>query len=125
MDLAIERHSRSRAARTGQRRNRRPSIRSRIIDIGIMVGVAVLLDETTQGIDAAGADRDRHMIGAARQRRRVEPPIRGGIVDMVIGAIDPPLAIPADNVHAIVQNRGPGHFAARNRQRGTGDPSSR
>src|SRR5687767_2928667 len=109
MNLAVEHDGRSRASRTGQRCNRRPPIRSSIVDISVMIGITVLLDEAAQGIDAPGIGRDGHMIGAARQRGRIEPSIRSWIVDMMIGAVDTPLAIPADDMHAIVQSRGPGH----------------
>ena len=69
--------------------------------------------------------RHRHMVGAARQRRRLEPAVGGGVVDMVVGAVDPALAIAADDVHPAVERRRPGHLAARERAARRAPPSGR
>ena len=41
-----------------------------VIGIGLLVGIAVLLDESTERIDSFGIGRDGYVVGAARQRAR-------------------------------------------------------
>ena len=54
----------------------------------------------------------------------VDPAVGGLVVGMVIGAVDPLLAVAADHMHPVVQRGGPGHLAARQRQRRLRHPAT-
>jgi len=124
MDPAVVQHGRRRTARARQRGDRSPPIRIDVVDVGQRVGSAVLLDEAAEGPDARVVRRHRDVVGAARQRRAVEPSVLRWVVDVVVVAIDRPFAIAADDVQATASDRGPCHLAARDRQRSTRPPSS-
>ena len=113
VDLAVQRHRGGSGARAWQLGDLAPAVRGHLIDECQVVGEAILLDEATQRIDAPGMGHHRHMVGAARQRGRIEPAVGGGVVDGVVGAVEAALAIAAHDVHPVLPGRRPGHFAAR------------
>ena len=117
IDPAVQHHCRAGAARPRQRCDRVPAIRGDIVGEGLVVGRGVLQQETAERIDAAAIRCDRDVVGAARQRRARQPRLGGGIEDMIEGAIDPALAVAADDVEAVAERGRPGHLAARQRQR--------
>ena len=88
-----------------------------------VVRLAVLLDEAADGVERVVEHRDADVIGALGQRRGIDPAIAGGIVDLVVGPVDALLAVAADEVHAVGVRHGPGHLAARQRQRRLGHPA--
>ena len=78
--------------------------------------LAVLLEKAADGVEPAVEEGDADMVGALRQGRAVSPFVGLGIVDMVLGPVGALLAIAADDVHAVIMGRCPGHFRTRQRQ---------
>src|SRR3712207_4028256 len=74
------------AAAPRQRADGGPTVGLHIIGIGVVIGVAVLLDEAAEGVNAPLQRHHGGVVGAARQRRGVVPAVRGGVVDMVVAA---------------------------------------
>ena len=124
VELALEGDRRRRAARPRQPGDLGPFVGLGVIGEGEVVAAPVLLDEAAERIDPARQRHDRHMVGPARQRGGVVPAVLGGDVDGVVGAIEPALAIAADDVHAAGPFGCPGHFAARDRHLGALDPAA-
>jgi hypothetical protein len=125
VNMACECDGAGRAARSRQRRNGCPAIGCDVVRVGIAIRVAVLLDETAERVDATAEGGNRDVVRTAWQWRADEPAIGRRIVDLVIVAIDAPLAVTADDMHAAGPCSGPVHFTARDRQRCALHPPAR
>jgi len=124
VQLAGEHDRGGRAARARQGRDLAPAVLRDLVGEGLVVAAPVLLDEAAQRVDTPGIGRHRDMVGAARQRRRVEPGIRRRVVDGVVGAVDLALAVAADDMHPPVPRGRPCHLAARDGHVGARDPAA-
>src|SRR5262249_45346359 len=124
VDFSIKRDGGGSTPRALQGSDRGPLVRRDIVEIRVRIGIAVLLDEAAERVNAPRIRNDRDMLGGAWQRRSVEPEVVFGIVDVVIGAVDASFAIAADDMHAARPRRRPGHLAARQRQRGFRSPAA-
>ena len=126
VDIATERDAGHGAAGFGQAANLRP-FRAVEMKHLVMRG-AVLLDEAAECEDAligAGAvGREADMVCAARQGGEFLPFVRAGVIGMVIRLVDALFGIAAAEVHPALIGHGPGHFRARNGQRGARAPAS-
>ena len=119
----VERNRARSAARPRKRRKRRPAVGGHVVSVRVADRVRVLIDETAQRIDPPGQGGHGDVVGPARQRGGRIPAVAGGIVDVVDGAIDPPLAVAADDVQPSRPGRGPCHLAARQGQGGPRRPA--
>ena len=65
------------------------------------------------------------MVRPARQGRGLDPAVGRPVIHVMIGPIDALLAVAADEMHPPCMLDGPGHLAARKRQRRALDPAAR
>jgi len=83
---------------------------------GAVVRRAVLLEEAPEGVEPVPQRRHPDVVGSARQLRKGRPGVRGGVVGVVIGAVDPLLGVAADEMHAAAILGRPCQLGARDRQ---------
>jgi hypothetical protein len=121
---AIEGYAGDGAAGARQRRDGAPSAGPQVEGEALAVRPAVLLDETADGVKHAVEHGDADMIGALRQRRRLDPRIAPRVIDLVIGSVNPLRAVADDEMHLVIMRHRPRHLATREQQWCLGDPSS-
>jgi hypothetical protein len=98
------------AARFGQAAQRVPALA--VEGVGAVVRRAVLLEEAAEGVEPPVERGDAHVVGPARQRRQLLPPVDARVVGVVVGAVDALLGVAADEVDAAAELRRPGHLGA-------------
>ena len=104
-----------RAAGFGQAAQRVPALA--VEGVGAVVRRAVLLEEAAEGVKPVAERGDAHVVGPARQRRQLLPPVGARVVGVVVGAVDALLGVAADEMDAAAELRRPGHLRARDRER--------
>jgi len=123
MNLVAERDARNRAAGFGQTPQRVPAFA--VEREGAVVRRAVLLEEAPEGVEPVPQRRHPDVVRSPRQLRKGGPGVRGGVVGVVIGSVDPLLGVAADEMHAAAILGRPCHLGARDGQRRPRFPPAR